>query len=86
MLVLEEQYQMRDMRRQRGVVQWLHRPSHELLNVTAGTARDSRISDSTTMARLSGIQRDVLSLYRKCLRAIRQKPIVCICSVSAEPS
>ncbi|KAJ5712366.1 hypothetical protein N7493_008834 [Penicillium malachiteum] len=26
------------------------------------------------MARLSGLQRDVLSLYRKCLRAIRTKP------------
>ncbi|KAJ5195132.1 uncharacterized protein N7498_008570 [Penicillium cinerascens] len=27
------------------------------------------------MARLSGLQREVLSLYRKCLRAIRQKPL-----------
>ncbi|OCK96839.1 uncharacterized protein K441DRAFT_551076 [Cenococcum geophilum 1.58] len=26
------------------------------------------------MARLSGLQRDVLSLYRHCLRAVRQKP------------
>ncbi|KAJ5309139.1 hypothetical protein PENANT_c014G04293 [Penicillium antarcticum] len=26
------------------------------------------------MARLSGLQRDVLSLYRKCLREIRKKP------------
>ncbi|KAG8624157.1 hypothetical protein KVT40_009133 [Elsinoe batatas] len=26
------------------------------------------------MARLSGLQRDVLSLYRNCLRAIRHKP------------
>ncbi|KAF1358078.1 hypothetical protein EJ07DRAFT_125452 [Lizonia empirigonia] len=26
------------------------------------------------MARLSGLQRDVLSLYRKCLRAVREKP------------
>ncbi|RMX72626.1 hypothetical protein D0869_14421 [Hortaea werneckii] len=26
------------------------------------------------MARLSGLQRDVLSLYRKCLRACRAKP------------
>ncbi|CAI7673472.1 hypothetical protein N7527_001202 [Penicillium freii] len=26
------------------------------------------------MARLSGLQRDVLSLYRKCLREIRNKP------------
>ncbi|KAJ6113708.1 hypothetical protein N7523_007025 [Penicillium sp. IBT 18751x] len=26
------------------------------------------------MARLSGLQREVLSLYRKCLRAIRHKP------------
>lgn len=26
------------------------------------------------MARLSGLQRDVLSLYRQCLRAARQKP------------
>lgn len=26
--------------------------------------------------RLSGLQRDVLSLYRQCLRAIRQKPMV----------
>ncbi|KAJ5142053.1 Complex 1 LYR protein [Penicillium atrosanguineum] len=28
------------------------------------------------MARLSGLQREVLSLYRKCLRAIRHKPQV----------
>ncbi|KAJ5715823.1 uncharacterized protein N7483_013004 [Penicillium malachiteum] len=28
------------------------------------------------MARLSGLQRDVLSLYRQCLRAIRTKPII----------
>ncbi|KAJ5638881.1 hypothetical protein N7528_001271 [Penicillium herquei] len=28
------------------------------------------------MARLSGLQRDVLSLYRQCLRAIRTKPTV----------
>ncbi|KAJ5468664.1 hypothetical protein N7475_006416 [Penicillium sp. IBT 31633x] len=27
------------------------------------------------MARLSGLQRDVLSLYRKCLREIRNKPV-----------
>ncbi|EYE93493.1 succinate dehydrogenase assembly factor 1 [Aspergillus ruber CBS 135680] len=27
------------------------------------------------MARLSGLQRDVLSLYRKCLREIRKKPV-----------
>ncbi|KAF1845706.1 uncharacterized protein K460DRAFT_312376 [Cucurbitaria berberidis CBS 394.84] len=26
------------------------------------------------MARLSGLQKDVLSLYRQCLRAVRQKP------------
>ncbi|KAF2214768.1 hypothetical protein CERZMDRAFT_36949 [Cercospora zeae-maydis SCOH1-5] len=26
------------------------------------------------MARLSGLQRDVLSLYRKCLRTARSKP------------
>jgi len=26
--------------------------------------------------RLSGLQRDVLSLYRRCLRAVRQKPVV----------
>lgn len=26
------------------------------------------------MARISGLQRDVLSLYRKCLRACRLKP------------
>lgn len=30
----------------------------------------------TPMARLSGLQRDVLSLYRKCLREIRRKPVV----------
>lgn len=29
-----------------------------------------------TMAKLSGLQRDVLSLYRKCLREIRNKPEV----------
>lgn len=28
------------------------------------------------MARLSGLQREVLSLYRKCLREIRNKPVV----------
>lgn len=28
------------------------------------------------MARLSGLQREVLSLYRKCLREIRKKPVV----------
>jgi len=28
------------------------------------------------MARLSGLQRDVLSLYRKCLREVRNKPVV----------
>ncbi len=27
--------------------------------------------------RLSGLQRDVLSLYRKCLRETRKKPAVC---------
>ncbi|RAK98334.1 succinate dehydrogenase assembly factor 1 [Aspergillus ibericus CBS 121593] len=27
------------------------------------------------MARLSGLQREVLSLYRKCLRETRKKPI-----------
>ncbi|PSN65599.1 hypothetical protein BS50DRAFT_62449 [Corynespora cassiicola Philippines] len=26
------------------------------------------------MARLSGLQRDVLSLYRRCIRAVREKP------------
>ncbi|KAL2349690.1 hypothetical protein BJ546DRAFT_1017424 [Cryomyces antarcticus] len=26
------------------------------------------------MPRLSGLQRDVLSLYRRCLRAVRKKP------------
>ncbi|KAJ4380126.1 hypothetical protein N0V86_004435 [Didymella sp. IMI 355093] len=26
------------------------------------------------MARLSGLQKDVLSLYRQCLRAVREKP------------
>ncbi|KAF2134149.1 hypothetical protein P153DRAFT_363134 [Dothidotthia symphoricarpi CBS 119687] len=26
------------------------------------------------MARLSGLQRDVLSFYRQCLRAVREKP------------
>ncbi|KAJ5083283.1 hypothetical protein N7456_012710 [Penicillium angulare] len=28
------------------------------------------------MARLSGLQREVLSLYRQCLREIRKKPTV----------
>ncbi|KAL2857712.1 hypothetical protein BJY01DRAFT_112965 [Aspergillus pseudoustus] len=28
------------------------------------------------MARLSGLQREVLSLYRNCLREIRKKPVV----------
>lgn len=28
------------------------------------------------MARLSGLQRDVLSLYRKCLREAKKKPLV----------
>ena len=28
------------------------------------------------MARLSGLQRDVLSLYRQCLREVRKKPMV----------
>jgi hypothetical protein len=28
------------------------------------------------MARLSGLQREVLSLYRQCLREVRKKPIV----------
>jgi hypothetical protein len=28
------------------------------------------------MARLSGLQRDVLSLYRQCLRALKEKPMV----------
>ncbi|KAJ5953600.1 Complex 1 LYR protein [Penicillium verhagenii] len=32
------------------------------------------------MARLSGLQRDVLSLYRQCFREIRKKPIVRIIS------
>lgn len=27
--------------------------------------------------RLSGLQRDVLSLYRRCLREVRKKPAVC---------
>jgi hypothetical protein len=31
---------------------------------------------SEPMARLSGLQREVLSLYRKCLREIRKKPSV----------
>lgn len=33
-------------------------------------------SQPTPMARLSGLQREVLSLYRKCLREIRKKPMV----------
>jgi len=28
------------------------------------------------MARLSGLQREILSLYRKCLRETRKKPAV----------
>jgi hypothetical protein len=28
------------------------------------------------MARLSGLQRDVLSLYRQCIRAALKKPVV----------
>lgn len=35
---------------------------------------ENRCTDS--MARLSGLQREVLSLYRKCLREIRKKPVV----------
>jgi hypothetical protein len=31
---------------------------------------------SITMARLSGLQREILSLYRKCLRETRKKPAV----------
>lgn len=29
------------------------------------------------MARLSGLQKDVLSFYRQCLRALKEKPDVC---------
>lgn len=29
----------------------------------------------TTMARLSGLQREVLKLYRSCMRAVRTKPV-----------
>ncbi|KAF2031765.1 hypothetical protein EK21DRAFT_62530 [Setomelanomma holmii] len=29
------------------------------------------------MTSLSGLQRDVLSLYRQCLRAMKEKPAVC---------
>ena len=30
------------------------------------------------MARLTGLQKDVLGLYRQCLRAVRTKPAVSI--------
>ncbi|KAM0163897.1 hypothetical protein ACHAPG_001050 [Botrytis cinerea] len=33
------------------------------------------------MARLSGLQREVLALYRKCLRASRKKPAVSVISI-----
>ena len=37
------------------------------------------------MARLSGLQRDVLSLYRKCLREVRNKPVVGISPPGERP-
>ncbi|KAJ5345563.1 Complex 1 LYR protein [Penicillium brevicompactum] len=37
------------------------------------------------MARLSGLQRDVLSLYRKCLREVRNKPVVGISPRTQDP-
>ena len=40
--------------------------------------RTKKGTSSYRMARLSGLQRDVLSLYRHCLRAVRQKPAVSI--------
>ena len=33
----------------------------------------------TTTRRLTGLQRDVLSLYRACLRQVRLKPVVRVC-------
>ncbi|KAJ5678603.1 hypothetical protein N7462_006847 [Penicillium macrosclerotiorum] len=37
------------------------------------------------MARLSGLQRDVLSLYRQCLREVRKKPSVCATPLRSSP-
>jgi hypothetical protein len=38
------------------------------------------------MARLSGLQREILSLYRKCLRETRKKPAVRLCDRLEENS
>lgn len=38
------------------------------------------------MARLSGLQREVLSLYRSCLREIRNKPAVGVVLVTFSPT
>ena len=46
-------------------------------NTTLNTSNHQHSNVNTTMARtarLSGLQRDVLSLYRRCLRAARLKP------------
>lgn len=47
------------------------------------TSFSPRLKQSTqqliSMARLSGLQREILSLYRKCLRETRKKPAVRLC-------
>ncbi|KAL5332887.1 complex 1 protein-domain-containing protein [Aspergillus crustosus] len=49
--------------------------SLEFLHLTNDLVKPVSLKQFQTMARFSGLQREVLSLYRKCLRGIRKKPI-----------
>jgi hypothetical protein len=40
------------------------------------TTKQCTIDSREAMAKLTGLQRDVLALYRQCLRALREKPAV----------
>lgn len=55
----------------------MHGPFIEFFVRWAQVHNLSALTNSDIMVRLSGLQKDVLSLYRQCLRAVRQKPTVC---------
>jgi len=48
--------------------------SHNLLTWASLQHNTNEVCQCAEMTRLSGLQRDVLALYRSCLRAARKKP------------
>ena len=51
-------------------------PVHSVTTIRSIPRNKKRVHRVSPMARLSGLQREVLSLYRQCLREVRKKPIV----------